>query len=85
MNEEKYSLAELLTPIERPHLLYFTGHACINNRKFEFELNNYPKDLKFIEENYKTYCLYLDSKTELSKKEIEKLDKERKSIKHLGK
>ena len=56
--------------VNKPILIDFTGHACVNCRKMEANVWPDKEVYKLISENYVLIQLYVDDKTELAEKDI---------------
>ena len=69
--------------VNKPVLIDFTGHSCVNCRKMEATVWPEPVVLKQIKEDYVLIQLYVDDKTALPLAEQEEI--EGKQIKTLGK
>lgn len=55
--------------VNKPMLLDFTGHGCVNCRKMEAEVWSDPAVLTVLKENYVVVSLYTDDKTALPEHE----------------
>ncbi|MFD1819586.1 Thiol:disulfide interchange protein DsbD [Pseudarcicella hirudinis] len=55
--------------VNKPVMIDFTGHACVNCRKMEATVWSKPEVLKRLREDYVLIQLYVDDKTELAKNE----------------
>lgn len=53
----------------KPILVYFTGHNCLNCRKIEQSVLNDTEVLESLSENFIFVALYVDDRTELPKEE----------------
>ncbi len=60
---------EYAKKVDKPLMLDFTGHACVNCRKVEETIWNQTKIHKLIDENYVLVSLYVDEKIDLPKDE----------------
>jgi len=69
--------------VNKPVLIDFTGHSCVNCRKMEATVWPEPAVLKQIKEDYVLIQLYVDDKTELPLADQQEI--EGKQIKTLGK
>jgi thiol:disulfide interchange protein len=56
--------------VNKPVLIDFTGHACVNCRKMEANVWPDKEVYKLISEDYVLIQLYVDDKTELTEKDI---------------
>jgi thiol:disulfide interchange protein DsbD len=70
--------------VNKPILLDFTGHACVNCRKMEDYVWSDPKILNILKEEVVLISLYVDDKTELPKEEQYVSKQTGKSIKTVG-
>ncbi len=55
--------------VNKPLLLDFTGHGCVNCREMEAKVWSDPRVLKKLKEDYIVVSLYTDDKTSLPKEE----------------
>lgn len=62
------TLQSLALVQNKPLLLYFTGEACVNCRRFEFNVSSTPNLESFIQKTFQAYSLYVDDKTLLAEK-----------------
>lgn len=69
--------------LNKPVLLDFTGHSCVNCRKMERAVLSKPEVVKAINENFILASLYCDDRTPLAPEDQYK-NKEGKLIKTLG-
>lgn len=60
---------EYAKKVDKPLLLDFTGHACVNCRKVEETIWNQPHIHKLIDENYVLVSLYVDEAVDLPKED----------------
>lgn len=60
---------EYAIKVDKPLLLDFTGHACVNCRKVEETIWNQPQIHKIIDENYVLVSLYVDEAVDLPKED----------------
>lgn len=56
--------------LNKPLLLDFTGHSCINCRKMERAVLSKPEVLKLLQQNFIVASLYCDDRTSLAENEI---------------
>jgi thiol:disulfide interchange protein len=56
--------------VNKPILIDFTGHACVNCRKMEANVWPDPEVYKMINQDYVLIQLYVDDKTEVDTKDI---------------
>ncbi len=70
--------------VNKPVLVDFTGHACVNCRKMETVVWSDPRILNRIKEDYVLAQLYVDDKTELSTAEQFKSSYSGKEITTIG-
>ena len=68
----------------KPVLIDFTGHSCVNCRKMEASVWSEPEVLSRLKQNYVLISLYVDDKTELPEKEQYISTYSGKKIKTLG-
>ncbi len=55
--------------MNKPVLLDFTGHSCINCRKMERAVLSKPEVMRYLQENFVLASLYCDDRTPLAKEE----------------
>lgn len=70
--------------VNKPVLIDFTGHACVNCRKMEASVWPDPQVLRRLREDYVLIQLYVDDKTELPVEEQTVSDFSGKKIKTIG-
>ena len=70
--------------VNKPIMLDFTGHACVNCRKMEDYVWSDPKILKILKEEVVLISLYVDDKKELPKNEQYVSKETGKKIKTIG-
>ncbi|MCC9138115.1 thioredoxin family protein [Pontibacter silvestris] len=70
--------------VNKPVLIDFTGHACVNCRKMEASVWPDPQVLKRLREDYVLIQLYIDDKTELPAEEQTVSDFSGKKIRTIG-
>lgn len=70
--------------VNKPVLIDFTGHACVNCRKMEANVWSDPEVYRMISDQYVLIQLYVDDKTELTKEDIQ-LSPEGKVLNTIGK
>lgn len=68
----------------KPVLIDFTGHSCVNCRKMEAQVWSDPRVLKRLNEDYVLVSLYVDDKTRLSEEEQYTSSFSGKNIKTIG-
>jgi len=68
----------------KPLLLYFTGHNCINCKKFEYNTLSTPNLESFIQRTFQAYGLYVDDKTLLAEEYWIRSHKSGRLLKTLG-
>ncbi|WP_442794467.1 cytochrome c biogenesis protein CcdA [Pelobium manganitolerans] len=68
----------------KPVLLDFTGHSCVNCRKMEASVWSDPEVLKRLRNDYVLISLYVDDKTELPENEQHLSEYSGKKIKTIG-
>ncbi|HWW43171.1 thioredoxin family protein, partial [Pedobacter sp.] len=56
--------------VNKPILIDFTGHACVNCRKMEANVWPNPEVYKMISEEYVLIQLYVDDKTEVAASDV---------------
>ena len=56
--------------VNKPVLIDFTGHACVNCRKMEANVWPDPEVYKMITQDYVLIQLYVDDKTEVAKEDV---------------
>jgi len=56
--------------VNKPVLIDFTGHACVNCRKMEANVWPDPEVYKMISQDYVLIQLYVDDKTEVAKEDV---------------
>lgn len=61
---------EYAKKVNKPVLVDFTGHACVNCRKMEANVWPNPEVYKKISQDYVLIQLYVDDKTELSPEDV---------------
>ncbi|WP_207421409.1 protein-disulfide reductase DsbD family protein [Desertivirga brevis] len=70
--------------VNKPVMIDFTGHACVNCRKMEASVWSDKKILETIREKYVLIQLYVDDKTELPKEEQTVSAFKKKKIRTIG-
>ncbi|GAB3662413.1 cytochrome c biogenesis protein CcdA [Echinicola sediminis] len=70
--------------VDKPVLIDFTGHACVNCRKMEASVWSDPKVLETLKNDYVLIQLYVDDKTELPESEWKVSSFSGKTIKTIG-
>lgn len=71
--------------VNKPVMIDFTGHTCVNCRKMEAKVWSDPKVLKRLREDYVLISLYVDDKEKLPKEERYKSKLTGRTIKSIGK
>ncbi len=55
--------------VNKPLMVYFTGHGCVNCREMEQRVWSVPQVREIIDQNYVVVALYMDDKKELPESE----------------
>jgi thiol:disulfide interchange protein DsbD len=76
---------ECAQELDKPVMLYFTGHACSNCKKMQAEVWSNSEVQKILNEEYVVIALYVDDKKKLPESEWVKSEYDGKMKKTLGK
>ncbi|MBS3806381.1 MAG: thioredoxin family protein [Bacteroidales bacterium] len=76
---------ECAKELDKPALVYFTGHSCSNCKKMQAEVWSDPAVQKRLQEDYVLIALYIDDKKKLPESEWMKSEYDGKVKKTLGK
>jgi thiol:disulfide interchange protein DsbD len=76
---------ECAKELNKPVLLYFTGHSCSNCKKMQAEVWSEPRVQKMLNENYVVIALYVDDRKKLPESDWVKSEYDGKMKKTLGK
>ncbi|MFP4525013.1 MAG: protein-disulfide reductase DsbD family protein [Bacteroidales bacterium] len=76
---------ECARELDKPVLLYFTGHSCSNCKKMQAEVWSVPEVQKIMNQEFVVIALYVDDRTKLPESEWVESDYDGKVKKRLGK
>ena len=71
--------------LNKPALVYFTGHSCSNCKKMQAEVWSNPKVQQKLNQDYVLIALYIDDRTKLPESEWVRSDYDGKLKKSIGK